>query len=1011
MNNNKKIATFILLIISWCNYSQLGFCTGTKGDALFSEKFGNGTTYGPALPANVTNYNYTASNPNDGWYTLFYTTLSSTWHNSLDHTPDATDGINGKALIVNANANTSGDFYKRTVTGLCVNTTFEFSAWLLNVYNPNSGACNGTGIPINVRFEIWNATETVLLRAGNTGNIAATFSPLWQQFALVFTTTNQTSVVLKMKNNGIGGCGNDLAIDDIEFKSCTPQTILSSPSAIGNSFTTCAGATSLQLQATTTGSTNYSYHWQTSTNGTTWTDIIGANTALYTATNLTSQTFFRTKVAQDVANLSSNFCTTVSNIFTVSFFALPANATSNGNAIICGNQTIPSLSVAAVTGMGVNWYDAPIGGNLLQSNSTIYAPTSSGTFYAEVYNLSTNCKSLTRTAVSLTIVPSPTASITATSICSGSSTSVIFNGTPNAIINFTVDGGTTQTISLNNAGTATLITPILNSNSTYRLVSVTSSVSTSCVTSLTSQVIINVIPIPVVAISGASTICSGSSTIVTFTGTPNAIVTYKINGSTNQNITLNNAGIATLNTGNLSTDTSYTLVNIALPNVPSCAQSFMQTFTITLSPSPTASITATSTSICSGSSTSVIFNGTPNAIINFTVDGGTNQTISLNNAGTATLITPILNSNSTYSLVSVTSSVSTFCVTSLTSQVNSTTTITINQLPIASYSGTVNYCSSKPLNIDLISNVSGTTFSWTVVQNGVSGATSGTGNTINQILSTNAVGGNAVYSITPTNNGCIGSPIQISVIIHALPKPILTDGVICLNSGSAPSSQFYTLSTGLNSIDYSFKWFLNNVVIPSATTNFYNANQVGNYSVIATNILTSCNSDTVFASVTESIKGENLIINQTSFFSNQPTITVNVVGGNGPFLYQIDDSEFQFSNVFSQVSAGTHIINVVDKTSCTKLTTSTTIITYPHFFTPNGDGFHDYWNIDGLSSSTKILIYDRFGKLLKQIFSDSTGWDGTYEGQIQFADDYWFVINYIENGVDKIFKAHFTLKR
>ncbi|MBC7641474.1 MAG: T9SS type B sorting domain-containing protein, partial [Flavobacterium sp.] len=537
--------------------------------------------------------------------------------------------------------------------------------------------------------------------------------------------------------------------------------------------------------------------------------------------------------------------------------------------------------------------------------------------------------------------------------------------------------------------------------------SVASSVLTSCATLLSSQVIINVNPNPVVVISGNSTICTGYSTILTFTGTPDAIVTYTVNGGTNQNITLNNTGVATLSTGNLLTNISYTLINIALPGSARCTQSLTQIFTIALSLFPTASIIATSTSVCSGYSTTLNFSGTPNAVVTYSINSGVNQFITLNNVGLETVSSANLYAPTTYQLLNAALPGAQSC----SQTISGTAQIAINQSPIASFSGAVNYCSGKPLNISLISNIPGTTFTWAVVENGISGATPGTGNTINHILIANAVDGNAIYTITPTYNGCVGTIIQIIVTIHALPKPILTNGVICLNSSSLPSSQFYTLSTGLNSMDYSFEWFLNSVIIPSASTSSFKANQVGNYSVIATNILTGCNSGIVFASVTESIKGESLIIDQTAFFNDQPTVTVTVVGGDGPFSYQIDDAEFQSSNVFSAVPSGSHTINVVDETFCTNLTTSTTIINYPHFFTPNGDGFHDYWNIDGLSSTSKILIFDRFGKLIKQIFTNSNGWDGTFEGQAIFADNYWFVINYIENGLEKIFKAHFALKR
>jgi gliding motility-associated-like protein len=115
--------------------------------------------------------------------------------------------------------------------------------------------------------------------------------------------------------------------------------------------------------------------------------------------------------------------------------------------------------------------------------------------------------------------------------------------------------------------------------------------------------------------------------------------------------------------------------------------------------------------------------------------------------------------------------------------------------------------------------------------------------------------------------------------------------------------------------------------------------------------------------------------------------------------------------VFTNVSSGTHIIKVVDGTFCTDLTAAITVINAPAFFTPNGDGFNDYWTISGFSSKFEILIFDRFGKLLKQIFTNGQGWDGTYNGQTLLSDDYWFTINYTEKGIEKQFRSHFTLKR
>jgi gliding motility-associated-like protein len=163
--------------------------------------------------------------------------------------------------------------------------------------------------------------------------------------------------------------------------------------------------------------------------------------------------------------------------------------------------------------------------------------------------------------------------------------------------------------------------------------------------------------------------------------------------------------------------------------------------------------------------------------------------------------------------------------------------------------------------------------------------------------------------------------------------------------------------------------------------------------------------------VSETQQGQSLIINQTEAFSNNPFVLVNVVGGDGPFLYQLDNSSFQTSNVFYNVASGTHTITVVDTSFCTNLTATVTLINYPHFFTPNNDGVNDTWNIKGLSRNSKINIFDRFGKLLKQITTNGYGWDGTYNRERVLSDDYWFTIEYIENGEEKIFKAHFSLKR
>ena len=149
-------------------------------------------------------------------------------------------------------------------------------------------------------------------------------------------------------------------------------------------------------------------------------------------------------------------------------------------------------------------------------------------------------------------------------------------------------------------------------------------------------------------------------------------------------------------------------------------------------------------------------------------------------------------------------------------------------------------------------------------------------------------------------------------------------------------------------------------------------------------------------------------------FAKNQVVTV-IATGTGDYLYQLDDGPFQESPVFEYVSLGTHSITVKDKNGCSLPITRSNVlvINYPKFFTPNADGYNDTWNVFTLEDqlNSRILIFDRHGKFLKEIFPNGTGWDGTYIGQPMPANDYWFSIEYTEQDIPKKFKSHFSLKR
>ena len=154
---------------------------------------------------------------------------------------------------------------------------------------------------------------------------------------------------------------------------------------------------------------------------------------------------------------------------------------------------------------------------------------------------------------------------------------------------------------------------------------------------------------------------------------------------------------------------------------------------------------------------------------------------------------------------------------------------------------------------------------------------------------------------------------------------------------------------------------------------------------------------------------DNIIIHD---FNETNSVEI-VASGTGNYEYSIDGTNFQASPVFTNLSDLNYTAYVRDINGCGTASQEFYLIKIPDYFTPNGDGYNDYWNIKNNNplshnAGAKIYIFDRFGKLMKQISAIGLGWNGTYNGKLMPADDYWYSIQ-LENG--RIAKGHFTLKR
>jgi gliding motility-associated-like protein len=197
-----------------------------------------------------------------------------------------------------------------------------------------------------------------------------------------------------------------------------------------------------------------------------------------------------------------------------------------------------------------------------------------------------------------------------------------------------------------------------------------------------------------------------------------------------------------------------------------------------------------------------------------------------------------------------------------------------------------------------------------------------------------------------------------------------------------------------------------------ATTPSISITDIGitNLTVTATNIyneLACSNSQ----SINVIISGPPVIesIETSDWTLNENSITV-ITSGNGTFEYSLDNVTYQNENYFNNLTTGLYTVYVRDKANCGITSQVIWLLYYDKFFTPNNDGYNDYWRIKDSENEPdfKVIIYDRYGKVITSFNSTSPGWDGTYNGNQIFSNDYWFVA-YRNDG--RIHKGHFTLKR
>lgn len=657
-------------------------------------------------------------------------------------------------------------------------------------------------------------------------------------------------------------------------------------------------------------------------------------------------------------------------------------------APICSGETLPPLPTTSNEGVTGNWSPG-----LNNTATTTYTFTPLGGV-------------CTRTA-SMTIVVNQKVTPTFTQvgpICSGQTLSPLPT---------TSNDGITGSWSpaLNNTTTTTYtFTPV----------------SGECAVSTTMTITVN--PTPIVAFTNSNlSICSGEQINVALscTNVPGATIHWQfLSGSVATGGTSGSA------VGPVSLTDVITLSNsILVPTVVSfnvyaesgCVSTSKQV-DITVYPKPTMTYSIADNTLCSGSAVSINLDS-PNTGVTF------DWTVTQNGVSGAISQTNVANSSSAEitNVLTATGTNSGTVIYTVTPKLGScygnpqSIVVNVNPIPTATFGSNPSaICSGQSTSISMSSPNANAVFQWSLVLNGVtvqggvlSGTSSGNSFTINDtFMTTGNIQGTAEYTINTVLGECNGPVKKYTVVVNPLPRITLTGGGICLDKNNNVLSTFL-LDTGLNSTGYTFTWSHNGSVIAGANGSTYlvdDLSEIGNYSVQVSNV---CTSDAATATVEAFYAAEQASYVVSNYFEENQTITINVAG-QGSYLYSIDGGEFQSSNIFVDVPPGEHYVNIHDTNGCTDILLEHIFtIGYPHYFTPNADGYHDTWNIWALKNQTnsEIHIFDRYGKVLKSIRPSGEGWDGTFNGRDLPSTDYWFTVKFSENNTEKVFRSHFSLKR
>jgi gliding motility-associated-like protein len=497
------------------------------------------------------------------------------------------------------------------------------------------------------------------------------------------------------------------------------------------------------------------------------------------------------------------------------------------------------------------------------------------------------------------------------------------------------------------------------------------------------KVTVNQTPTVTVTPDNQSVCNNAPTTAVKFTGNTASGVTYSW---TNINTTI---GLSASGTGDIASfaainngTSAETATITVIPATANCTGAPV-TFTITVNPLPT--IIVNNATICSGEKATLTASGANT--YNWAPSTGLSST-----SGTSVTASP-----ATTTIYTVTGTVT------LTGCRNTATaTVTVNQLPTIGDVQTPTVCEGD----DVVLNVFPDSPTATVTWDNIPGNPTGTTVTVTPPYTGNGAGYQSIYNYSITvKDGCEDKfliPVKVDQALNGAIETskaaVCEDATITINADSYKAELYKWTSTSFDGEKYG-----------ATITDVLKKNTV--YTLeISRGICTATDAIEI------KVSSRPVILSIDSVAARDREIVLDINYGTPPFTYGVDKEQADYNSVKYNLAFSNHKFYVIDAAGCRSEALTHTVlapqIVIPPYFSPNGDGINDTWeitNIKDIYPNAVITIYDRFGKVLVKYNGSEEGWDGKYLGREMPTTDYWYVIDIKE--INKQYTGHFTLVR